>query len=71
VETKHANLYQIESGVGWHAGHQVKTSRKLGGSIWHSFVLLKASYTLQQYGITVPLYLKLFTLSIGKVTQNG
>jgi hypothetical protein len=28
-QTQNANLYQqIESGVGWHAGHQVRTSQK-------------------------------------------
>jgi hypothetical protein len=27
---KKANLYQAESGVGWHAGHQVKTPDKTG-----------------------------------------
>ncbi len=52
VLTKNANLYQTESGVGWHAGHRVKTSRQPGGNV---FIVSS---------ILILLYLRIFVLSI-------
>jgi hypothetical protein len=33
AETKHANLYQTDCGVGWHAGHRVKISKQPGENV--------------------------------------
>jgi hypothetical protein len=33
AETKYTNLYQTDCGVGWHAGHRVKTSKQPGGDV--------------------------------------